>query len=202
MLISGTGMIGSAIDTNGKLLISGGWGYLLGDEGSCFHIGQEGIKAGIRDHEGIGIHTELLQRIHNYFGIEDTRDLLPYIYRKEKVNDIIADFAQEVIAAYRNGDTAADRIIQQTLDLLVSVCINLIDKTGASDIKVGVYGGLFENNRDILSRFERMTQRHRPNIHVVLPQIPPEIGVILYGIQENKMKNREGIRDNILNNAI
>lgn len=199
MIISGTGMMGAALDADGSLHVIGGWGYILGDEGSCFNIGQEGIKAGIRDYEGTGEHTELSQRMFDYYGIQNIRDLIKLIYTKEKVNDIIAGFAQEVILAYRHGDSVANKILKQALDLLVTICVNLVDQIGIEGTKVGVYGGLFEKNQDIFERFRSEVKHHRSDVNVIFPQILPEIGAILYGIQENRIDGWKEITNNIVN---
>lgn len=43
-LYGGTGSIGIYIDEDSKLIRSGGWGYLLGDEGSGYWVGREAIR--------------------------------------------------------------------------------------------------------------------------------------------------------------
>ena len=45
-LYAGTGSIAIHISKSGEVIRSGGWGYLLGDEGAGYWIGREAIKIG------------------------------------------------------------------------------------------------------------------------------------------------------------
>ena len=47
-IISGTGSMAVYRDNSGIISHAGGWGYILGDEGSGYSIGLSGIKAAIR----------------------------------------------------------------------------------------------------------------------------------------------------------
>ncbi|MGB5176906.1 MAG: BadF/BadG/BcrA/BcrD ATPase family protein, partial [Thermoanaerobaculia bacterium] len=45
---AGTGSIAYGVDPSGETARSGGWGYLLGDEGSAFWLGHAAVRQGVR----------------------------------------------------------------------------------------------------------------------------------------------------------
>ncbi|UPO75729.1 BadF/BadG/BcrA/BcrD ATPase family protein [Arthrobacter sp. Helios] len=50
-LIAGTGSVAWGMDPSGTQARSGGWGYLLGDEGSAYWIGREAVRHTLRLHD-------------------------------------------------------------------------------------------------------------------------------------------------------
>ena len=61
IVIAGTGAIGFAVDSQGVRYRADGWGGWIGDEGSRFWIGMEGLKASFRAHDGRGEPTSFFQ---------------------------------------------------------------------------------------------------------------------------------------------
>src|SRR5579872_5603049 len=57
--ISGTGSNVFGVGPTGRAWRAGGWGHLLGDEGSGFWLGVQSIKAALRDREASGPATAL-----------------------------------------------------------------------------------------------------------------------------------------------
>jgi N-acetylglucosamine kinase-like BadF-type ATPase len=47
-IVAGTGSIAFTLDREGKDARAGGWGYLMGDEGSAFRLGLLGLRAACR----------------------------------------------------------------------------------------------------------------------------------------------------------
>lgn len=197
MTVSGTGMMGAAIDSGGKLVYSGGWGYLLNDEGSCYSIGLKGIMAALRDIEGIGAPTILTGRLLEFYKVSDSREFLEYLYSSEVPARVIAYFATEVLSAYKKKDTSARAIIGETVKILVTHTVKLINSvnTNAGSLRVGVYGDLFEKNEDILNLFKKKLYRTHPEIKIEIPSVPPEAGAVIYGL----MRQRPGGYKDIIN---
>jgi len=113
-LIAGTGSIVSASNGVARDLRVGGWGYLLGDEGSGFAMGLAGLKEVCRAHD----HGETLTYFHRMLlraiGCEYPMDLIPRVYtvpipRPEiaMLNRIVLDFAGRDSVASQIVDRAA-----------------------------------------------------------------------------------------------
>lgn len=184
MLISGTGMIAAALDQNKKVLISGGLGYLLNDEGGCYSIGHAGILSAIRALEKVGPSTILSEKLLSFYHLHYYRDLIPILYEKENINGFIASFAVPVLEARRQGDAEANRIVDENVAILVAHANHLLAETHFEASDIGVYGGLFEKNPDILEQFQNEVAKTHPNVHVQIPSIPPQIGAVLYALNQ------------------
>nr|BBH95657.1 N-acetylglucosamine kinase [Thermogemmatispora argillosa] len=110
VLIAGTGSIALGRDACGRVRRAGGWGYLLGDEGSGYDIGRQALQAAARAADGRGPHTSLLPRILAHWGLERAEDLIGVVYHSQETA-AIAQLATCVFAAAREGDPVARRIV-------------------------------------------------------------------------------------------
>jgi hypothetical protein len=63
LLIAGTGSVGYARGADGRVERCGGWGMIVGDEGSAWSLGRNGLAAALRAADGRGPHTPLLPQL-------------------------------------------------------------------------------------------------------------------------------------------
>jgi uncharacterized phosphosugar-binding protein/N-acetylglucosamine kinase-like BadF-type ATPase len=189
MVVSGTGSMAIAIDQEGELHVLGGWGYLLHDEGSAYHIAIEGIKAGIRSFEGMGDKTILEKRVINFFNVKDHRELIDIFYNPPMQNSKVAKFAKEVEKCANEGDSAAASIVNNAVNVLVKYACNLMEilHTGTyntNDCIIGMYGGVFQNSPYITNSFIQGVHDIYPNAKIGFPGLAPEVGAVLYGMKK------------------
>jgi glucosamine kinase len=106
LLIAGTGSIaigrGAA---GGPLTRVGGWGALLGDEGSGYAIGRAALRACARAHDGREGETTLLPTILTHLGLDAAEELIHWGGAATKRE--IAALAPLVLATADKGDAAA-----------------------------------------------------------------------------------------------
>ena len=76
--IAGTGSIAFGVDPEGNSARSGGWGYLLGDEGSAFWLGHYAVRQGIRAADGRGPQTRMLEGLLNSLDIAEAKHLIVF----------------------------------------------------------------------------------------------------------------------------
>jgi len=89
-VIAGTGSIAATLkESDGKLQElgrTGGWGWMLGDEGGGFYLGREAIRQILLEHDKASIggpqppHSYLATQILQGFGITDIMEILPIIH--------------------------------------------------------------------------------------------------------------------------
>ena len=82
----------------------GGWGYLLGDEGSGFDLGRRALRAALREIDGRGERTALTEACRAALGVEASR-AIPRLYAGGRAE--IASLAPVLLASAEAGDGVA-----------------------------------------------------------------------------------------------
>jgi N-acetylglucosamine kinase-like BadF-type ATPase len=111
-LIAGTGSIAVGRDAAGMTARAGGWGHLLGDEGSGYTLGQQALIAALRAADGRGPATLLLDRILHEWDAANAEELADRVYREEN-RGAIAHLAPLTLQAAGEGDPVARRIVRR-----------------------------------------------------------------------------------------
>ncbi len=188
VIISGTGSMAITRNADGSISHAGGWGYILGDEGSGYVIGLEGIKAAIRCAEG-GKKTELFSACLEHFGIKDIYELIDLYYDKGVERKTTAAFAKSVFELSSTDQVAAEIIEAQATDL-AETAKALIKNP---ECKTGLWGGVFQHSKNFRQKFidkSGFTQ-------ISLLPLTPEQGAILAAMKESGLKITEEIVNNI-----
>ena len=111
VVASGTGSIAHGVDGNGTAARSGGWGYLLGDEGSAFWLGHAALRLGIRSADGRDRHTTLYRKICARLELTSAADLVAWFYDQDESRHRVARLAGLVEEAAAEGDGAATDLL-------------------------------------------------------------------------------------------
>lgn len=119
LVISGTGSNATGIDNQGNVYKSGGWGHILGDEGSGYHIGLKALKHIVRAFDMRAKETVLTDLILKELRLEHPKDLISYIYGAKPEKKDIARLAKQVIEASSCGDDASTEILKEAARELV-----------------------------------------------------------------------------------
>ena len=122
-LVAGTGSIAFGQTPDGRTTRTGGWGYLMGDEGSAYAVTLAGLRAAVRAADGRQDRTRLLPDFLDRLGLIRPDDLLETIYLSKRDRAWIASLADVVTSAANAGDPAAVEILDaaaRELALLVA----------------------------------------------------------------------------------
>jgi N-acetylglucosamine kinase-like BadF-type ATPase len=122
-LICGTGSLAWGRNSDGKIARCGGWGHLLGDEGSGYKIALAGLDAAVRSADRRAPRTDLLAAYMQRLDAELPEDIIESIYAPEMTRARIAELASTVFDL-RTTDEVAEAIIEQAaaeLALLVAI---------------------------------------------------------------------------------
>lgn len=142
VLISGTGSIAYGRNSDGGAARAGGWGYLLGDEGSGYWLGRQALRAVVRAADGRGPHTALTGRVLGHFGIARMQDLVREIYEGTFEPSTVAAVASQVEGAAAEGDDIAMHIIDTGARELGLAALSVCGKLGLSRGPVLLAGGI------------------------------------------------------------
>ncbi len=124
VLISGTGS--TAFGRSGRQLArTGGRGYLLGDEGSGFWIGQRGMIAAMRAMDQAAPATLLVQLIGSRLSAATAEQWTERVYAAKDARQLMAQMSHQVVAAADQGDAVANRILADAASELATLVVSV-----------------------------------------------------------------------------
>lgn len=185
VLIAGTGSIVYAFQSPEEEPIRvGGWGYLLGDEGSGFDIGRKGISAVMKEYDRTGTATRLTDFVLEHFGKRDPSNLIPTIYGAKNVRGNLASVAKVVFLAAEGGDKVAKDILKgakEDLVRLVEAAYRQMPDTSSQTLVVS--GGVFQN-RLFRESFEADIREQLNGLTLIYPKLSPVIGALTLALKQ------------------
>ena len=176
-VISGTGSMAVCRNESGEISHAGGFGYIIGDEGSGYSIAMSAIRTAIRAAENIVSATLLTEKCLAYFSAETVYDLIDIFYEKTVSRKDVAAFAKDVFLCAESGDITAHEILRSEAKLLSQTVLSLI-KDKKSSIPVGLWGGIFQHNTIFRNYFCSFLEESGFT-NVKLLDFTPETGAIL-----------------------
>ncbi len=189
LILSGTGA-DAYVSKDGKTAgIVGGYGAILGDAGSGFAIGRDGINAAIAAYEGRGEKTALVEYLIKKYPAETFRKSVYGIYAAPQTAREVADFCKECEQAADEGDKAAAEIFIRAAHALAGFAIagykNFgIDKTAPYTFSGGVITHDIKREKPLMLPYIT-DELARANItNMVLPNATPLQGAVRW-IQRN-----------------
>ncbi|AJD92593.1 hypothetical protein JMA_32760 [Jeotgalibacillus malaysiensis] len=155
LIISGTGSNAAGLLRNGTMVKSGGWGHLLGDEGSGYAIAAAGLKAVVKAYDKRGPETTLSQLMLQTLGFEKETQLVTYMYQEQRDKSEIATLARLVSEAAENGDEVAAAIIRDAARDLADHVKSLHLQAGEYDAQtiVTTTGSVFKHMTQLRTAF-------------------------------------------------
>jgi N-acetylglucosamine kinase-like BadF-type ATPase len=144
-VISGTGSNVFGVGPDGRSWRAGGWGHVLGDEGSGYWLGAQSIAASLRDRDGSGPPTRLGEAACAFFGAPSVEALAARVYSKPLSKGEIAAFAVRTAELAGAGDAVAAELYRRGAAELARQIAAVIDGTGlAGEFPVGLIGSAFK----------------------------------------------------------
>lgn len=167
ILIAGTGSICFGRNGAGTLARCGGWGPIIGDEGSGAWIGRRALGIVAAAHDGREPETALTGAVLTAAQVNEVEQLIPWAIAADR--DALAALAPSVIAAAMQDDTRANTLIDTAVEELVLHIRSLgrrlfMDERAAFD--VALTGGLLGKGALIRKRMERRLKTAVPGATV------------------------------------
>lgn len=153
-LIAGTGSIAWGKSRQGHITRAGGWGYLIGDEGSGFDLARNALRAIAQAADGRGEPTRLLDTILSHWNLESPQELISRVYRSGLLPADIAALAPLVVQVANEGDLIAQRLLEQAANDLATTIIAVARALdlGADAIPLALTGGLILETETVRAR--------------------------------------------------
>lgn len=191
-LIAGTGSIAVGRAADGRTTRAGGWGHLLGDEGSAYAVALAGLRLTARRADGRvpGLDREdrLTEPICKAVGVSEPAGLITAVYGRPMDRAAIAALAPMVVEAAERGDRSADAILHvAALDLaaMVEAVARSLGLAEDGQLPVGLAGGFLLGCPRIRRRLLDDLAGRRPGRPVEARDVPePAAGAITLARRE------------------
>ncbi len=186
VLIAGTGSIAYGRDASGHAARAGGWGYLLGDEGSGFWIGRRALSAIVRAADGRGPTTQLTDLVMNRLKLVRPSDLIRETYYRDLRRTAIAGLAPLVQQARDNGDAVAAEILKQAAAELTAAAASVVNKL---EMRGEVFptilaGGIFKAVPWLADEVIRLMSEIAPRSQASVLTVEPALGAVRLALAE------------------
>jgi len=162
---------------------AGGWGHLLGDEGSGYWLGVQSIKAALRDRERSGPPTALSEAAIAFFGEPSVEAVAQRVYSKPLTKGEIAAFAIETAKLAEQGDEVARELYERGARELAQQIAAVMLQTGLADAQrdfpVGLIGSAFKAGAVFVGPLERAVHECAPLARVGAVEMAPVGGSLL-----------------------
>ncbi|MDI4648018.1 N-acetylglucosamine kinase [Cohnella hashimotonis] len=192
LALAGTGSFAGVRNQDGFSAV-GGWGAMIGDEGSGTYIGQQALAACSLMADGRGPSTVLLERILRLWNAPRLLDVMIMLYAA-KLNaqrKLVASLCPLVGQCAAEGDQVAARILEDAAGQLADQMVHLIGKTSAQDLPLTVSGGVWKSSPLLFRSFGRRVKERYPDIALIPPKFDPVVGGILLGLEALGMDVRQ-----------
>lgn len=183
---SGTGSFAS-IRTQEVEHTVGGWGTIIGDEGSGYDIGRKALIETAKMLDGRNPRTMLKDKIYEQLHIHSSSELVEQIYRVEPgvQRTRIGSLCPVVSECAKLEDPIAMGIL---IDAAEELAILMIANLNQIEVPVGfnvsVAGGVWKAHHLLFDHFSKKVKGAHPQVTVVPPLFEPVVGGILLGLQE------------------
>ena len=168
---------------DGRIVMVGGWGTLLGDEGSAYATGLSALRAAVRIYEGrITTPTRLVEVLNAHFGFTPATfrsGMYDIAYRNPISRPKIAQLAVLVTGLAAEGDLVALRIIRKVADDLANLALfavrSLFETHETFDVAAA--GGLLNAGDLILAPLKQTLTTEFPRARFVIGKEEPAVAL-------------------------
>ncbi|MGD0452597.1 MAG: BadF/BadG/BcrA/BcrD ATPase family protein [Solirubrobacteraceae bacterium] len=180
------GVGGTGADT--RAWRAGGWGHLLGDEGSGYWLGVQSIKAALRHRECSGPATALSDALPAFFGEPSVEAVASSVYSKPLTKGEIAAFAIETAKLANRGDAVACELYERGARELGEQIAAVLRQTGLSEgsgaggareFPVGLIGSAFKAGAVFVEPLTQAIHACAPRARVATVEMAPVGGSLL-----------------------
>jgi N-acetylglucosamine kinase-like BadF-type ATPase len=186
VIIAGTGSIAYGRNARGSAARAGGWGHILGDEGSGYWIGRAALAAVVREADGRGPATGLTSAVLEHFGAETAGGLIHVVYNRDVPRTHVAALGPLVQRAASSGDAVARDILERAAEELVlaarSVAARL--EMRGEPFPFVLAGGIFRVVPWLVDELGRRLLEVAPRCHVQPLAEEPAVGAVSLALAE------------------
>ena len=174
VVIAGTGSAAYGRDRNGVTAQSGGWGWLIDDQGGGSWFALKGLRAVMEATDGRGPRTRLEPALFAELGVTTAREAMQWTMRPDTARSQLAALAPVILAAAEDGDKVAAALMVEGARQLARMAAALVEPLdfGSDPISVVPAGGLL-GHAAYLAAFRSALEKTGHPFRLVESPVPP-----------------------------
>jgi glucosamine kinase len=192
VIIAGTGSIAYGRNARDEAARAGGWGYVLGDEGSGYWIGRQALRAVVRHADGRGRATSLTPHVFAHFGVSRAQELVHAIYHRNLRPSAIAAVTRAVQLAAHEGDEVAINILSVGARELAGCAASVVRQLDLAHepFSFVLAGGTLQAVPRLAADLVPMLHDLAPHASVVRLEREPALGAVTLAIADARGAGR------------
>jgi N-acetylglucosamine kinase-like BadF-type ATPase len=164
LTIAGTGSICIGQFKNKRVRV-GGWGHILGDEGSGYYIAIQSLKKIILEKDMGHERSNFTQQILAELGILDEFDIMDFVYNSDKGK--ISAIVPSVVKLSENNDKTAIEILKKSGAKLGTMTLRAINRMNMNEtINIGITGSILTNVDLVKENFINVLEEEIKNFRI------------------------------------
>ncbi|MGE6376433.1 N-acetylglucosamine kinase [Peribacillus muralis] len=174
LTISGTGAVSIGIH-DGAEEMAGGWGHLLGDEGSGYWIAMMAfINMTKQEDEGLE-HSQLTKAILRRLGYRSVGELKKFIYSATKAE--IAAYVPLIVKQADSGDEFSKNILIQAGYHLAKNALDVCRKLNVGEnVTIAIKGSVLTHIPTVRSSFFNHIKFEKPEVTFIVDEVSSTLG--------------------------
>lgn len=174
LTIAGTGSICIGQYKNRKIRV-GGWGHILGDEGSGYYIALESLKKIILEKDMGYERSNFTQQILDELEILDEFDIMDFVYNSDKGK--ISAIVPLIVKLSENNDKTAIEILKKSGEKLATMTLRAINRMNINEtINIGITGSILTNIGLVKENFTNVLQEEIKRFRIYDEYVSPTKG--------------------------
>lgn len=182
--IAGTGSIVYGIKDEQEVR-AGGWGYLLGDEGSGYFIGNLTLRILLNDFDHLLDAGDIRQPILDFYHLSGINQIISQVYSSNDPKGMISSCCETIFELAQEGSPTALSIIHQSNQAFAHQIHSVFQRLKMEAKLLFPTGSLFKNIM-MQKNLETLIYNLDPEIQFAERRYPPEIGMILAVVKHHQ----------------
>ena len=181
IMIAGTGAIVFGRNHDSQIFRIGGWGKILGDDGSGFAIARDAVKEVVSSFDKKMEATALTKSALKYFGAKSVPDLPSKIANGKKE---LSSFSPRVIALAQKKDFRSLFVVEFHCNaLLQQLQLACNHFPNIHKLPLVLLGGLLENENFYSQMLKDKIEQYFPQLEIQKQKFPSAYGAILLSMK-------------------
>lgn len=161
---------------------TGGWGHIMGDEGSGYAIGRAILCAAARAADGREPPTCLTGLVYGHWEVDSMAQVLARAYGGTDKREIAA-LAPLLDPACARQDAAALRIAGEAADELALLAVPVVEALGLREDRLALAGSILEKCACVRERTVQRLKARSPQLTCAAPRSDAAAGAVLLAME-------------------